>query len=385
MRVQSALHAALEPRLPADFSARSFARLLKLDKSLGWNVHRMTFATDPATVLSALPGKRGQRTLRDGLVAAGCTEESILSFDEALVNLLATIESRRISARELKAMASGGLDTDSQRRETLRRQRVAYEAVAALRGSSILERVAAYVIAPSATDGRVDLAALSIVGGIVKLRPCGPLPAYIPTRSVEPGAPTSLRGGPIGDHPSCPFLYRAASSPDLADSEILQAFATPPRTDSVFLADAAEHRKTPLILAFGETIRSAGTIRRTPGDSTATLVKPVIGPTARLTFDVLLHRGLPTVEPSAACYMQLTPREVQLEFAELARMPVALESGWVRSASIRGNPRVHEAYQTLLAHGCAAVGADLADFRVFRVTIDHPPAPSAVRIGWNLP
>jgi len=71
MRVQAALHAALEPRLPEDFSARSFARLLKLDKSLGWNVHRMTFATDPATVLSALPGKRGQRTLRDGLVAAG--------------------------------------------------------------------------------------------------------------------------------------------------------------------------------------------------------------------------------------------------------------------------------------------------------------------------
>lgn len=386
MRVQGALHAALEPRLPEDFSARSFARLLKLDKSLGWNVHRMTFATDPATVLSALPGKRGQRTLRDGLVSAGCTPASIEAVDEALGGLLATIESRRISSRELKAMAAGGLDSEAQRREMSRRQKAAYEANAALRGSAIVERVACYLVAPSATaPGRIDLVALSLIGGIVKLRPCGPLPAYIPTQTADADAAPSARGGPIGDHPSCPFLVRAASSADLQDSELVQAFATPPRRDSVFLADAAEHRKSPLILGFGESIRGIGSARRTPGDTTANLVKPILGPTARLVYDVLLHRALPAVEPAAACFMHIAPREVQLEFSELARLPVVLEAGWAKSTAIRGNTPVHEAYQTLLARGAAAVGTDVPDYRVYRVTIDHPPAPSAVRVRWNLP
>lgn len=385
MRVQGALHAALEPRLPEDFSARSFARLLKLDKSLGWNVHRMTFATDPATVLSALPGKRGQRTLRDGLVSAGCTPASIEAVDEALDGLLATIESRRISSRELKAMAAGGLDSEAQRREMSRRQKAAYEANAALRGSAIVERVASYIVAPSAETGRVDLVAVSLIGGIVKLRPCGPIPAYIPTQTFEPGAPPSARGGPLGDDPRCPFLVPEASSPDLADSELVQAFATPPRTDSVFLADANEQRKTPLILAFGESIRGAGTARRAANDATVNLVKPILGATQRLTFDILYHRGLPAVEPSPACFMHIAPREVQLEFSELARLPVVLEAGWAKSTAIRGNAPVHEAYQTLLARGAAEVGSEVADFRVYRVTIDHPPAPSAVRVRWNLP
>lgn len=386
MRVQAALHAALEPRLPEDFSARSFARLLKLDKSLGWNVHRMTFATDPATVLSALPGKRGQRTLRDGLVAAGCATPAIDAVDEALGALLATIESRRISSRELKAMAAGGLDSEAQRREMARRQKAAFDANAALRGCAIVERVACYLVAPNAdAPETVDLVALSLIGGIVKLRPCGPLPAYVPTRSTAAGSAPSPRGGPLGDHPACPFLVRAASSPDLLDSELVQAYATPPRRDEAFLADASEHRKSPLILAFGESMRSVGSIRRTPADSTANLIKPILGPTGRLVYDVLLHRSLPSVEPTASCFLHLVPREVQLEFSELARLPVVLEAGWAKSTAIRGNAPVHEAYQTLLARGAAEVRSEIADFRVFRVTVDHPPAPSALRVRWNLP
>ncbi|MEY3022375.1 MAG: hypothetical protein RIS86_1573 [Planctomycetota bacterium] len=385
MRVQATLHGALRPRLPVDFSARSFARLLKLDKSLGWHIHRMTFASDPAAVLSALPGKRGLRSLREGLVNAGCAADAIVAVDGALDDLQRTIETRRISSRELRAMASGGLDSDTQRRETARRQRAAHEANAALRGSSITDRVASYLVAPSQSAGKVDLAALSLICGVVKIRPCGPLPAYIPTQTIAGGSEPSARGGPLGDDPRCPYLHRPSTSADLADSELLDEPVPTPSADRVYLVDAAEHRKTPLHLGFGEVVRAVGSATRTEQDRMVNLVKPVLGPTRHLTYDILYHRSLPAVEPSAACYAHLAPQHLRIEFSELARLPVVLESGWAKGTAIRGNAVLHGAYQSLLERGAEALDSKLEDFRVFRVTIEHPPAPLAVRVRWNLP
>jgi len=42
-------------------------------------------------------------------------------------------------------------------------------------------------------------------------------------------------------------------------------------------------------------------------------------------------------------------------------------------------------YETIMASAFAALGADPADYRLIRVAMAYPPAPSALLVRWDLP
>ncbi len=44
-----------------------------------------------------------------------------------------------------------------------------------------------------------------------------------------------------------------------------------------------------------------------------------------------------------------------------------------------------ETYAALLTRGATELGTRVADYRFFRVVIEHPPQPSIAVISWTLP
>ena len=46
---------------------------------------------------------------------------------------------------------------------------------------------------------------------------------------------------------------------------------------------------------------------------------------------------------------------------------------------------VSKQYRALLARGAAAIGADLADFHLFRVSVRHPAYANFIVVDWPLP
>ncbi|MGA0420895.1 MAG: hypothetical protein ACO3P9_12830 [Phycisphaerales bacterium] len=384
------LRDAVEPRLPPSTSARSFARLLGLDKSFGWALYRVMNATDAAGVMGAMPGRRGIRILREGLHAARCEASRVEATIGALERLHERVGDRNRPTADLLAMAAGRLDSADSMRSLARLQRQGFEMASRLRGAAIDLRVVAMLITPSAREDYGDWSAVTIQHRIRRLRPGGIIHAYTPTETARaksdfdvPGPWDAADGR--GDEHANPTLVRAASSPDLDEAE-LGLIRRPGKLPSV-VADPSSERTSPLTLAFAESMQEAGPIRRTSGPSdTCQFWLPLTVPTGRVIFDLWMERSLPPIDPQAGIYLHSRPVELPPEMLELTRFPSQIEFKPIRRHRLPAEFEDAEgSYRHLLSEAWDRHGAAESDFRVLRLGVAYPPVPASLLVRWRLP
>lgn len=381
MGVGSALQACVGPLLADHGSSRALGRALSIDKMLAWQAFTIATAHDPGAILAALPGKPGVETILVALRRAGYDTAPVQA---ALATLDRALDSRQITRSQLRAMAVGGGDAEARRRTERRLHRQAFKANSAIRGAWIGGRVGTMLVFPGTRPGLASVTALTLVHGLVRSVAMGPVPIYVPLVSVRDGDAASRRVGTAEGDPSwCRALVPSISSLPLSPGEVTMVTAL---GSQAVLVDPDPHRRSAIDLSFAETIRDAGPIRRTEQSGEALWFMPLTLPMEMAVLDVLVHRSLGEVVPSAQQYFSLTPGQLPPDQPELLRYPVELEAGWVRSARLpRRIVAATPMYERLLEHGATISGTSLRDFRHYRVQQEYPPTPTSLVVRWQLP
>ena len=380
LRIQEAFRKGLQAVLPHDLSGRSVARGLGLDKTLGWRAHRVASATDAATVLSGLPGRRATELLIAALAHRGAEEATLAEIRESVAALAAAAERAGVHPREMRAIAAGGLDSAAERKAMARNLKAHHELSVSIRGEFETLRVGAWLMVPSAAKpSMATLANLQFIGGLRTVRPLGARPVFRPAglwRGSDEPAPA---GRSREKNRAIPWLVPAASSPDLRPG-VLALQETP--NASIVFADPELHESKSLTLGFAEILEGAGPLERTPHEATGEVAVSLFVPTRQVMIDLLVHESLPPIDPTPSLHFAVETRQLR----ELCRFPGEIEGRFVRSTHLPASAGADgELYERLLAHGARLVGRRLDEFRCYRVQMMHPPAYTRLTVRWLLP
>lgn len=384
LALQAALQQALGQIFPTDKSARSIARRLSIDKTLGWQTLRVATSPDVATILASLPGERGFLSLIDAIEKQGVSAKAIESLRGASTALWKIFERFGSSPREVLAIASGGLDAAAQRRTLNRMLRLAYEAAVTIRGEAAAAEAAAWFVTPSKQDPSLaTLAGLYMVTGLRTIRPLGPRIVYRGA-SVATGVETSdFAAVEIGRGKTMPFLVPQASSPTL-DPGSLTMESTP--RGRFVLADPDAQPDGTLTLGFADRFESVGSIHRTESDRTGELASQLALPVKHFFLDVFFDKSMPAVEPTAALYFSAAQGIEYGEYAELRRFTGEVEGRFVRSLPLPASSGMDvERHLALLEHGARLVGRPLDAFCCYRLHLTYPPSYTRAVVRWLLP
>lgn len=390
--IQSAIRtvneaAGLDPLRPQEVS-----RALKLNKNLTWKCARVLLAEDALDAIPMLPGPEGIEIYLRGFSAVG--------VDKALLDTAREAYFRFDAAAVLHFGSRPELDSvlDSLRRDANLEQsrRAAFRANSAIFGVQAAARVTMHIVEPpvlataGARQGQPVSSITMVVGlaGIRRLRPMPALPIFRTTvaqaGSVLPLRPPSeVAGERAGDVAGDDgFLLREFSS-------FPEASVRSTRKDGrlqIELLDGPIGRLGESSMYFGSVLDRAFFVHRSEGDTAAEFVSSVSIPAERFLNEVYIHKAVPIaggVEASwhATLAGPLPQDETQREHTRLPIDPglVALDG-----ALAPANPDIAN-YDALRDDAFAARGLRREDFRLFRIAIDHPAAPSALLVRWELP
>lgn len=382
--LREALHRAISEVLVGEMGARSLARRLGIDKMLGSQVVRMATASDPAAVLSSLPGDRAMRGLIEGLGRAQASETAIGGVERAAAELRRAIGALHVTPRELASIAAGGLDTGAQHRHLAKMQRLHFESSVALRGEAADALFSVWFVTRAQRDRSLaTLVSLDMLAGFRTIRPLGPRLVHRGVAldpAAEAGEWQHIDG--ICANPVPSLVAEASTSnlgPDAIQSRVENGGA-------LVFADPDAHASRSLTLTFAERLDAIGPIHRTPDDRTGELSAQLAIPVRHLYFDVLFDESLPHVEPTGALFFLPTSRVEYGELAEIRRFHGKIDAGFVRStklpAASRIDPKMHAG---MLEHGARLAGRPLGAFRCFRMHIAYPPVHSRGVVRWLLP
>lgn len=382
--LQSALQQALDEIFPTEKSARSIARRLLIDKTLGWQTLRIATSPDPATILAALPGERGFQSLIAALEQQGVSAESIEPLRRASETLWRIFERFGSSPREILAIAAGGLDSQAQRRTLDRMLKVHFESAVAIRGEVAAAQVDTWIVTPSRENPSLaTLVALPMLNGLRTIRPLGPRIVFRGASAAANALASEWSSVDAGARGPMPLVVPEASSPELDRCGL--EFKTSPRGPFI-LADPDRHPAGSVTLGFADMLEGVGSIHRTEQDRTAELTTQLALPVRHFYFDVLFDESIPAVEPTAALYFSAAQGIEHGEFAELRRFTGEIEGRFVRSPALPKSSGVDaERHRALLQHGARLVDRPLEAFRCFRMHIAYPPSYSRAVVRWLLP
>lgn len=384
IELQADLKRALDEIVPGERGARSIARRLSIDKNLGWQMLRIVNSPDPAPILAALPGKLGLRAMIDALTKHGASDAAIRALHASVAGIQDKVERLGASPREIVAIASGGLETEHQRRTLQRMLKLHFESTVAIRGETAAAEASAWIVTPSKQDPALaTLAGLYMVTGLRTIRPLGPRIIYRGATVASGVATSDFAAVEVGRGQSIPFLVPQASSPDL-DRESLALKSTP--RGQFILADPDTQPDGLLTLGFADRFEAVGSIHRTETDRTAEVSCQLALPVKHVFLDLLYDKSMPAVEPSASLYFSAAQGIEHGEYAELRRFTGEVEGRFVRSVKLPASSGMDvERHLALLEHGASLVGRPLDAFRCYRMHLIYPPTYTRAVVRWLLP
>jgi hypothetical protein len=383
-RLQESMRQALSEILPGDVGVRSIGRRLGVDKMLGSQALRIATSPDPAVIVDALPGDRGMKSLLEALAKQEVSSDATTAVSEAWTTLRAYFERHGVSAREISSIASGGLDSEAQRRHFAKMQKLQFESSVAIRGEVLNAHVSAWLVTRSSGDPtQVTLVNATMLDGFRTIRPLGPRLVHrgvAVDRDAEAGE--WHRIDEMGRN-EIPSFIPAASTSDLG-TNTLQVRSTP--TSTMVLADPDAHPASSLTLSFANLIESIGPLHATPGNRTGELSTQLSFPMRHLYLDILFAEDLPPAEPTGALYFTPTYGVEYGEQAELRRFTGKIDAKFVRSTRLPVAAGVDpEKHAAMLEHATSLVDRPLTSFRCFRLHIAYPPSFTRAVVRWMLP
>ena len=357
------------------------SRRFGLNKNLTWKFARVLLAEDSFDAVAMIPRAEGVeiflRAFESARVSAPCVDavrDAIREF-EAVVT-------RHFGDRGQLELVLDGLRSDGNLEQS---RRTAFRGMTGVFGVQAAVRLTAQIISPSANAGDpADYTLIVGLAGLQRLRPIGALPVFRASGSTTNPLSASQ---PLITSSGCAepeFLLRDFST--FPDSTVTAA-AAPGGGLTAELSEGPIGRIGQSDLYFASVTRGAMQLRSTPDDAEISLVTRVSIPTEALLSDLFVHRsmaGLETLRTSIHSTLSQPlsddPRQRELSLLPIQVTPIVVED-LAAGFGTRGVP----GYEEMVGRAFDALGADRAEFRLIRVAMEFPPAPSALLVSWDVP
>ena len=384
--LREAARAILEAHGAPAKNASACGRFFSLDKSLAWKVYHVAYASQMLSALAAMPGLRGWE-IAIAEFRARTTSDALLSqLTAAIGNFEAYLAERRIDRRILAGMVAAAGVGDESTRQMLALRKTASEAAGLILGVQLHARIACYLVAPSATEGLVDSAAVTIFDGLERRRSGVPAVLYIPQQfRRDESAAFGHYGGLAAAADDFP-LIADLSTPGILGNELQIEPPRPGRQREFNFLSPVPGRTERLVAVFGEIGRALGSARCTETDKTAELGLPLTLPASLVVYDICVHRSLPRgSEPIVEHFSTPDATHAQRFMRDRSVLPLDAGLELVTSSDIDGvSDATNGKYRELCARAASALGNSIDEYDRYRVALPYPTTPSALLASWTL-
>ncbi len=385
-KIRRALSALLEDVQIDISNAMAAARLLGLDKNLTWKIARVVREDDPAVAIQHFPGRSGLDIFLRRLTDQGASAALVKAAREAYVEFNRVVE-LHAGDRETLEMMMGSVSQDSQRQRAENHRKYAFRGNGAIWGVQARVQTSTHIVAPSEDEDLVDLA---IISGLVDLKRLRSDVAWAvaTVRCIAddgsaraPGVPEPL--DPHGLAPNGVPLMPAFCSRPIPE---LRAIGGPEETLRHELTEGPIGNTAAVTCVTGWLYRNSAPRFRTDDDRFGENFVSLSTPVEVAYHDVFLHRSLDfAAQPIAALYSQL-PGSMAFPHGQRDRGLLPLHETLVQLGTPPdvGMSEVSH-YPRLVECGVERLGWALSDFVGFRLKIRYPPIPSAAVVRYPLP
>jgi len=378
--------AGLDIERPQDVS-----RQIGIDKNLSWKIARIAGDDDPLSAATLVPGPEGIGILVDALERGGVTGRELTSLRSALSAFEDMVRQHAGDRPTLQLL----LDGITSRGSLEMSRKTAFRGLSGVWGVQARVRIMTQILMPCATDATaLDTAIIASLIDVRRLRPLPGWPIFRFQRymgSVESGD----EGATVQERKLEPL--EDPSSPD-DPALIMRSWCSPPevRVQSVNtplgivheLADGPLGLTGTSTFVFGHLERRAVSryTRQSvmgKGEMGAVVTMPI----ETLLFDVIAHKDLPEVAGAKFQVFGNPFGNAPLDSAARKSMllPISEPVREITGSPTRLDTEHASDYPELIRHVFRRMGADMADFRVFRVELQYPPMPSTAMVSYQLP
>lgn len=383
--LQSSL-ASLCESIDADLTVPyPLSKRLGIDKNLTWKAARILQAGDPSEALKHLPGKGGRELFLEAFRRAGAPPSTVEAVADAVQALEQTVH-RHIDDKATLELVLDGIPSDrGEMLETSRR--LAFRGNSGIWGVQARTRLTTSFLAPNADDPEtVDLTLVAGFQRFRRLREETPWPILklrtftrdgkpLPMQNIEPLDPAHAFG---------------------AGPSLLPEFSTAPQA-SIHTYESRSHRVFELApgpvgnpgaedIVFGQRMRGFAPVYGTRPTDVAEHQSDIDLPVEHLLFTLFVHKDLPLARQPRFQLLGRLGREVGPH--ETRRdadcLPIREDIVGLQPTERDLETELFPRFYQLAGSTASACGWDLADFRVLRVTMTHPPAPSTAVIVHEL-
>lgn len=369
-----ALRNAIGPLLPSKSGARACARVLDLDKSLGWKLYQMAFSDDAASSLSSVPGARGWEIVLDRLPRAGANAAAVAAVREAIFGFEQQLVEKRLDRKMLAGMVAAGRRADdaTKARQMMRVRKEASDATALLWGVQAYARVDTFVVAPSKSGGTIDLVAVTSFDRLERRRQGAPWPIFAACSCPWSGERLALAPLAAGE-----MLLAGISSPEAARSGLTR---DGDNDDSRYcFVGNAGGAEGPIRASFGGVSRNTAPKSRWQG--AARFASTAMIPAATSALEVCIHRSLVDGRPGSASLHAAIPCVPGDSDGTALALDAGVERFDGERPSIAGlDDEFNRAHADAVGAALASCSASLGDFEIRRVVVAYAPAPSRLAI-----
>ena len=366
-------------------NSRELARRLGLNKNLTWKLSKIVNGSDVYGAAQHIPGTAGVDLMLKAMKKAGAAPRAIENTRTAIRTFERIVEVHTGDRATLEQMLANLASRPTRVEHLLQNRKLAYQGNSGTYGVRAKAQIAASVLAPSAIDGLVDVAQLS---GVVALR-----------RLRHDARWLLFRRGSFNDDGTRSVPAEGeALDPRHADGIPLLAdyCSSPiPSLEIVRTANEVQYELPPgpvgntasIDLIYGAIMRDTATLYRDDHNEYAELFNNISTPAELLQFDLIVHEDFDwamSPEPVLLSRMDGSPAHLTsgrernlLPFTEAVQ-----ELG--RGVSRMASPHVPW-YTRLLSDVFERAGWDPDRFVGFRLTIPYPPIPAQAMLRAPLP
>ncbi|MEM8677993.1 MAG: hypothetical protein AAGF97_01450 [Planctomycetota bacterium] len=363
------------------------ARQLGIHKNLAWKVSRIIREMDPATALSAMPGREGLNIFLRAIEKSGAHERSVTAARNALAEFERMISIHSGDRDTLELMLSGlSQEADAQRSEALRK--LSYRGNSAIWGVQARIQLCVNIISPSEDPEWADLAWLSGLVDFRRLRSDVRWPIAAARKADDAGEEVSLGEiKPIdsdADYMESPPLLRDFCSSPLPEIRVATANDGMLRYE---LLEGPIGKTAAVTCMVGIVGRKFVRRRRVEGDTIGEHNARLNTPAELLIHELYVHEDLEhALHPRALLYSQLPSQpSYPLGGRESGVLPLAEQV-----QSLGGGPPDSflpelQEYSRNLQSVFDRLGWDSQRFHGFRLRLKYPPMPALAVMRYDLP
>jgi hypothetical protein len=364
-----------DPLRPQEVSRR-----FGLNKNLTWKFARVLLASDAFEAIAMLPGAEGVEIYLRAFEQSGVSRVRTDGVREAMAGFDAVV-ARHFGDRSQLELVLDGLRADGNLENS---RRLAFRGMSGVFGLQARLRLTVQILSPSAdAPGKGDVSQIVGLSGLQRLRPIGALPVFRISGAQQSGGVSSEPLFRSIDGSGREYLLRECSTyPDASVSVQSTAGKT-----TVELSDGPLGRIGASDLYFGSIVRGSMNLRRQPDDSSNNFITSVSIPSENLLLDVYAHRSFEGTESLQASVHSTLAQPLSSDEAQQQQSMLPIDVQPVQVEELKEVPdlQVLPGYQRIVQRSFEELNLRIEDYRLFRVALAYPPAPSAVLVRWTLP